>query len=242
MSPAPVASLTDAQRRSLETVLELLAAERASVSSVTDQRAWKVHVEDSLTGLDVPELRSASRILDLGAGAGFPGLVLAVALPQASVDLLDSVGKKTAFIARAAEQAGIPNAHAITGRAEDLARAGAVDQGAKRIDGAPTGGAREAYDAVTARAVGRLSTLAELASPLLREGGILVAWKGRRDEEEEAQMSRAAESLAMTPESILDVGHRAGSEHRHLHVIRKSGPTPENLPRKPGLAKKRPPG
>jgi 16S rRNA (guanine527-N7)-methyltransferase len=240
VSPDPTASLSDVQRRSLETVLELLAAERASVSSVTDERAWKVHVEDSLTGLDVPELRSAGRILDLGAGAGFPGLVLAVALPQASVDLLDSVGKKTAFIAHAAEQAGIPNARAITGRAEDLARPG--DAGGGLVDGAPSEGGREAYDVVTARAVGRLSTLAELASPLLHEGGVLIAWKGRRDEEEEQQMARASEALGMTPEAILDVGHRAGSEHRHLHVLRKTGPTPQNLPRKPGLAKKRPRG
>lgn len=230
MSPDPTASLTAAQRRSLETVLELLAAERASVSSVTDQRAWKVHIEDSLTGLDVPELRSARRILDLGAGAGFPGLVLAVTLPLASVDLVDSIGKKTAFIAHAAAQAGIPNAHAVTARAEDVARQ------------EPPEGGRESYDVVTARAVGRLSTLAELASPLLREGGVLVAWKGKRDEEEESQMDRAAATLAMTPEAILDVGHRAGSEHRHLHILRKSAATPPNLPRKPGLAKKRPRG
>jgi 16S rRNA (guanine527-N7)-methyltransferase len=223
-------SLSDAQRRSLETVLELLAAERASVSSVTDERAWQVHVEDSLTGLDVPELQEATRILDIGSGAGFPGLVLATMLPDAHVDLIDSIGKKTAFITHAAEAAGIPNAHAITGRAEDLAREG------------PPAGGRESYDVVTARAVGRLSTLAELASPLLKEGGLLIAWKGRRDEEEEAQMSRAAESLAVTPKQILDVGHRAGSEHRHLHVLRKSGPTPPGLPRKSGLAKKRPRG
>ncbi|MFT3864808.1 MAG: 16S rRNA (guanine(527)-N(7))-methyltransferase RsmG [Solirubrobacterales bacterium] len=226
MSGDPADSLSEAQRRSLETVLELLAQERASVSSVTDERAWKVHVEDSLTGLEVPELRAAGRIADLGAGAGFPGLVLAVALPEAHVDLIDSIGRKTAFIAVAVEAARIPNARAITARAEDLARAEA----------------RDSYDVVTARAVGRLSTLAELASPLLREGGILVAWKGRRDEEEEARLARASESLAMTPERILDVGHRAGSEHRHLHVIRKSAPTPPNLPRKPGLAKKRPKG
>ena len=227
MSPDPSAILSDAQRRSLETVLVLLAAERASVSSVTDRRAWKVHVEDSLTGLEVSELSQASRIADLGSGAGFPGLVLAVALPQASVDLIDSIGKKTAFIAGAAEAAEIPNASAITARSEDLAR----DETA-----------RESYDVVTARAVGRLSTLAELASPLLREGGVLVAWKGKRDEEEEQQMARAAEALAMTPEQILDVGHRAGSEHRHLHVLRKSGPTPTDLPRRPGMAKKRPRG
>jgi 16S rRNA (guanine527-N7)-methyltransferase len=230
VSRDPTAPLSDAQRRSLETVLKLLAEERASVSSVTDARAWKVHVEDSLTGLDVTEVREASRIADLGSGAGFPGLVLAVALPGATVDLIDSVGKKTAFIARAAEAAGIPNALPITARAEDVARE------------KPPAGGRESYDVVTARAVGRLSTLAELASPLLRAGGVLVAWKGRRDEEEEAQMARAAESLAMTPEGILDVGHRAGSEHRHLHVLRKSGPTPSDLPRKSGMAKKRPRG
>lgn len=230
MSPGPSASLSDAQRRSLETVLELLAAERASVSSVVDERSWKVHVEDSLTGLDVPELRSASRIGDIGSGAGFPGLVLATALPGASVDLIESVGRKTAFIELAASAAGIANAVAVTARSEDVARAD------------PPGGGRESYDVVTARAVGRLSTLAELASPLLREGGVLVAWKGRRDEDEENQMDRASASLAMTPEQILDVGHRAGSEHRHLHVLRKSAATPSDLPRKSGMAKKRPRG
>lgn len=228
MSDDYAASLSEAQRRSLETVLRLLAEERASVSSVVDDRAWKVHVEDSLTGLTVPELRSASRIADIGAGAGFPGLVLAVALPKADVDLIESVGRKTAFIAAAASTAAIPNAHAVTARAEDLARA------------EPPGGGLESYDVVTARAVGRLSTLAELASPLLREEGLLIAWKGKRDGNEERQLKEASASLAMTPEQILDVGHRAGSEHRHLHIIRKSAATPPNLPRKSGLAKKHP--
>lgn len=222
----PTASLDTAQRRRLETVLELLAAERASVSSVTDDRAWKVHVEDSLTGLDVPELREATRIADVGAGAGFPGLVLAVALPDAQVDLIESISRKTAFITAAAEAASIPNATAITTRAEDLARTDA----------------RESYDVITFRAVARLSTIAELASPLLKEKGVMVAWKGKRDAEEEAELARAAEELSMSPEQILDVGHRAGSEHRHLHVVRKSGATPPSLPRKPGLAKKRPKG
>lgn len=226
MGADPAATLSPTQRRSLETVLALLAEERASVSSVVDRRAWKVHVEDSLTGLDVAELRVAARIADVGAGAGFPGLVLAVVLPHARIDLIESVGRKTAFIERAASAAGIPNATALTTRSEDVAR----------------GHGREAYDVVTARAVGRLSTLAELASPLLRDDGVLIAWKGRRDADEERQLDRASEALAMRPEQILDVGHRAGSEHRHLHVIRKSGPTPANLPRKSGLAKKRPKG
>lgn len=215
-----------AARAKLETVLALLAEERASVSSIVDERAWRVHVVDSLTGLEVPELREARRIADVGAGAGFPGLALAVALPAAHVDLVESVGRKCEFIRRAIAAADISNASVHNTRSEDLA----------------AGEGREAYDAVTARAVGRLSTLAELACPLLKPNGVLVAWKGKRDPDEEQQLTNAAEALAMHPEAILDVGDRAGSEHRHLHVIRKSGPTPTNLPRNPGIAKKRPKG
>ncbi|MGE5281556.1 MAG: 16S rRNA (guanine(527)-N(7))-methyltransferase RsmG [Chloroflexota bacterium] len=225
--PLPGVPLDAAQRAAITLVLELLEGERASVSSVRDPaRGWRVHVADSLTGLEIEELREGAKIADIGSGAGFPGLVLAVALPDARVDLVESVGRKCEFIQRAIEAAGIDNARALNERSETLAAA----------DG------REAYDVVTARAVGRLSTLAELASPLLREGGVLVAWKGRRDPDEEAQLANAAALLAMRPEQILPVGPYAGSEHRHLHVIRKSGPTPAGLPRRAGMAKKRPHG
>jgi 16S rRNA (guanine527-N7)-methyltransferase len=226
VSGDPTAVLDPAGREALGRVLELLAAERASVSSVVDERAWRVHVADSLTGLEVPELGTASRIADVGAGAGFPGLALAVALPSTQVDLIESVGRKCEFMRTAIEAAGIPNATVLNLRSEDRAAA----------EG------RDAYDVVTARAVGRLSTLAELASPLLKPNGLLIAWKGKRDEDEEQQLDNAAESLAMRPESILDVGDRAGSKHRHLHVMRKIAPTPPNLPRRAGIAKKRPKG
>jgi 16S rRNA (guanine527-N7)-methyltransferase len=225
--PLPGYPLSPEQKARLTRVLELLREERASVSSVTEvPRAWKVHVEDSLTGLEVGELRGAGRIADVGSGAGFPGLALAVALPQAEVELIESVGRKCQFMRRAIETAGIGNARVLNSRSEEVAQA-------ER---------RESYDAVTVRAVGRLSTLAELASPLLREGGVLVAWKGRRDPEEEAQLARGAGGLGMRPETILEVGDRAGSRHRHLHVLRKVGPTPDDLPRRPGMAKKRPRG
>jgi 16S rRNA (guanine527-N7)-methyltransferase len=95
---------------------------------------------------------------------------------------------------------------------------------------------------VTARAVGRLSTVAELASPLLVDGGVLVVWKGRRRPEEELELERAAERLAMAPVEILRVGPYAGSRHRHLHVVQKRGATPKGLPRRAGMAKKRPLG
>jgi 16S rRNA (guanine527-N7)-methyltransferase len=226
VSADPTAALDPAGREALGKVLELLAAERSSVSSVVDRRAWKVHVADSLTGLEVEDLRTAKRIADVGAGAGFPGLALAVALPAAQVDLIESVGRKCDFMTRAIEAGVIPNATVLNTRSEDLA----------------TTESRDSYDVITARAVGRLSTLAELASPLLKPNGVLIAWKGKRDEDEESQLERAAESLAMTPEQVLDVGDRAGSQHRHLHVIRKTGPTPPDLPRRAGMAKKRPKG
>ena len=226
MTGKPAPGLGGSAQAKLEKILALLAEEKASVSSVVDERAWQVHVLDSLTGLEVPDLQTAGRIADVGAGAGFPGLVLAVALPGAQVDLVESVGRKCEFMRRASAAAEIPNAAVLNARSEDLA----------------AGEGREAYDAVTARAVGRLSTLAELASPLLKPNGVLVAWKGKRDAEEEQQLENAAKELAMTPETILNVGNRAGSEHRHLHVIRKTSPTPSNLPRNPGIAKKRPKG
>jgi 16S rRNA (guanine527-N7)-methyltransferase len=226
VTPDPSAALDPQARAALQKVLDLLAEERASVSSITDGRAWKIHVADSLTGLEIPELREATKIADIGSGAGFPGLALAVAIPQAQVDLIESVGRKCGFMQRAIDESGISNANVINSRSEDWA----------------SGEGRESYEAVTARAVGRLSTLAELASPLLCDGGVLVAWKGKRDPDEEAQLARATSQLTMHPEQILHVGPYAGSEHRHLHLIRKKGNTPADLPRRPGMAKKRPRG
>ena len=214
-------------RERLTPVLDLLATDPASLSSVRDpDEAWKVHVEDSLSGLAL--VGSPARLGDIGAGAGFPGLVLAAALPGTEVDLIESVGRKCEFMREAIKAAKLANARVVCARSEDWASS------------PPPDGGRAAYDVVTARAVGRLATLAELASPLLREGGALVAWKGRRDPGEEAELARAAERLAMAAEEIRWVGPYAGSRNRHLHLLRKAGATPEGLPRRHGLAKKRP--
>lgn len=226
----PVELDGDARAR-LEAVLERLAEDPRSLTSVRDPKAaWRAHVADSLTGLEVPELRAAHAIADVGAGAGFPTFPLAVALPGARIDAIESVGRKCEFITASAQAARITNVRAVNARSEEWARE------------TPPEGGREAYDAVTARAVARLATLAELASPLLREGGVLVAWKGRRDGQEEAELQRAQEATAMELVRVLAVGELAGYEHRHLHVLRKAGETPANLPRRPGLAKKRPLG
>ena len=210
-------------------MLALLAADSTAPSTVIEpERARVVHVADSLSGLAFAELANARRIADVGAGAGFPGLVLAAMLPDAQVDLIESISRKCEFIDRAAAAGGIANARAVTARAEEWA-----------CEGSP---GRETYDAVTARAVARLSTLAELASPLLRDGGVLVAWKGRRDPDEEAELERGAPLLGIVPAEIRSADPYAGSRNRHLHLLHKRGPTPAGLPRRPGMAKKRPRG
>jgi 16S rRNA (guanine527-N7)-methyltransferase len=182
-----------------------------------------------LSGLDVGELRAAGRIADLGAGAGFPGLVLAVALPAARVDLIESVGRKAAVIDRLRQAAAIGNARAVVARAEEWARTPPA-----------LGGGREAYDAVTARAVAALPVLVEYAAPLLRLSGVLVAWKGARDPAEEGPGRVAADEVGLAAGDVLRVEPFEGARNRHLYVYRKVAPTSDRFPRRPGMAAKRP--
>ena len=184
---------------------------------------------DSLSGLEVEELCRAARIADLGAGAGFPGLVVAVARPDAHVDLIESAARKCGVIDRLIRAAGIDNARTVRARVEEWAATPAV-----------VGGGAGGYDAVTARALGSLPLLAEYAAPLLRYGGVLVAWKGARDADEEGAGAAAAAAVGMRPEEPRPVVPFEGALHRHLHVLRKVGPTPGRFPRRPGVARKRP--
>jgi 16S rRNA (guanine527-N7)-methyltransferase len=212
-----------------ERLLTALAAEPDPHTTIADP--VDDHLADSLSGLSVQEVRRARRIADVGSGAGFPGLALAVALPEVQFDLIESAGRKTAVASRLAQAAELTNARALTARAEEWAKLHA-----------PLGGGREAYDVVTARAVGPLAVLVEYAAPLLRSGGVLVAWKGARDAAEEAGAATAAERLAMTPRGVERVVPFEGAENRHLHVFEKAGATPEDIPRRPGMARKRPLG
>lgn len=211
-------------------LLEALAAEPDPHTTVSEpEAALEVHVADSLSGLEVSGLSAARRIADIGAGAGFPGLVLAMALPRAQVDLVESAGRKTALMGRLIQAVGLSNARSVTARVEDFARIPAS-----------LGGGAGAYDAVTARAVGPLAVLVEYAAPLLLDGGVLVAWKGARDADEEAAGAAAAREVGMAVEEVLPVKPYPRSENRHLHVFRKVAPTPDRFPRRAGMARKRP--
>jgi 16S rRNA (guanine527-N7)-methyltransferase len=219
-------------RETVDRLLEALAAEPDPHTSVADpEAALEVHVADSLSGLEVRELASAHRIADIGAGAGFPGLVLAIALPRAQVDLIESAGRKTAVIDRLIQAVELGNARSVTARVEDFACVPPV-----------MGGGREAYDAVTARALGPLALLVEYAAPLLRMDGVLVAWKGAREASEEDAGALAAEQVGMAVKEVVPVTPYPTSENRHLHVFRKIAPTPPEFPRRAGMARKRPLG
>jgi 16S rRNA (guanine527-N7)-methyltransferase len=215
-----------------ERLLEALADEPDPPTTVRDPAgALDVHVADSLSGLELESLRTAERIADVGAGAGFPGLVLAIALPAAHVDLIEAATRKAEVIERLAQAASIENAQALATRAEGW---GATPPA--------LGGGRESYDVVTVRALAPMGVLAEYATPLLRAGGVLVAWKGARDPAEERAGAVAAARLGLRIEEVRRVVPFAGAQHRHLHVLRKVDPTPLGFPRRPGMARKRPLG
>jgi 16S rRNA (guanine527-N7)-methyltransferase len=214
-----------AERR-LRALLELIATDPQAPTSVTaPAEALDAHIADSLAALPLLSGRTAPlRIVDIGSGAGLPGLPLAVALEGAEVDLIESTGRKCRFLERAIARLGQPNARVVCARAEDWARG----EGAAR------------YEVAVTRAVAPLATLIEYASPLLRERGLLVAWKGARDRCEERQGTSAAPLLGMTLTAVHAVRPFATARDRHLYVFEKVGPTPGGIPRRAGVARKRP--
>ena len=215
--------LPEGSGRALRALLEAVEGDPTAPTTVTDPvLGVEVHVADALDGLRLDVVRAATRVADLGAGAGFPGLVLAVARPEAQLWLVESVGRKCAFIRRAAALAGLTNVEAVHARAEDWAEGLA------------------AHDLVTARALAPLAVLVEYAAPLLAMGGHLVAWKGTRDATEEADALAAGAATGLAARTVLAVPARPGADHRHLHVYAKVGETPARFPRRPGMARKRP--
>ena len=212
-------------REPLEVLAGLLSEDPLAPTTVREPgRVRNDHLADSLVALDLEVIRTAGSLIDIGAGAGLPGLPLAVALPGAQVTLVDGNGRKCEFIARAAEVMGLTNVVVRHARAEELS------------DVAGT------FDVVTARALARLDVVAEYAAPLLALGGHLVAWRGQREPQVEAEGAIAAEILGLSVLDPVQVHPYPEVEHRFLHVMSKVSPTPSRFPRRAGMARKRPLG
>lgn len=209
----------------LELLLKYLSTAPWAPTTVTiPDAAVDVHVADSLTGLESPFVGRAARIADLGSGAGFPALVLAIAQPDARVIAVESARRKCEFIADVVRSVGIANLDVVCARAEEW----------------PDG--HGASDVVCARAVAPLGVLLEYAAPLLRKGGALLAWKGGMEPEELDTARAAADILGFAAPEIRAVQPFPAAERRQLVTAVKTGPTPERFPRRTGVALKRPLG
>jgi 16S rRNA (guanine527-N7)-methyltransferase len=216
-------SLSEGQQEQLTTILDQLSGDELAPTTVRDPLlAVDAHIADSLVALALEPLHSADRIADIGAGAGFPGLALAVALPGSEVRLIESQASKCAFMERVCAAARIGNATVVCARVEEW-REGT-----------------ECHDIVTARALAPPPVVLEYAAPLLRIGGMLVDWRGRRDEEQEKEAALAAEQLGLHLTEIRRVEPFEGVRDHHLHLYMKRTQTPERFPRRAGMARKRP--
>ncbi len=211
----------------LATLLELLEVdEHASTTVKSRTAAIDTHIADSLAALNVEELQQAKTVVDIGSGAGFPGLPLAIACGKSKYELLEASARKLNFARRLLDRLDLENVGLLAERAELWAKSGGACM----------------YQIALSRALADLPTVLEYSAPLLEHRGISVAWKGRRNKDEEIQALRAAEALGMELMDVLAVDPYPGSRNRHLHIYRKVRSTPERYPRRAGMAKKYPLG
>ena len=230
--------LTEAQAGQLVRYSELLTDwnTRMNLTAITDFDEIVVkHFADSLLPLaDVsretsaeasPAFPAGARVIDVGTGAGFPGIPLAVARPDLSVTLLDSLQKRVGFLGEVIRELGLSGCTALHARAEDAARDAAH---------------REAYDLCVSRAVADLPVLAEYCLPFVKRGGLFVAYKARNAAEELSRAETALKKLGGRAEQTLEVPLPGSDAQRTLIYIRKTASTPKAYPRRAGTPAKAP--
>ena len=184
-----------------------------------DTQVAKLHLLDSLTVLCCADLKGKT-LIDVGCGAGFPGVPLAIACPEAKITLLDSLGKRVKWLEETLPRLGI-DAECVTARAEEAV----VTR-------------RESYDFATSRAVARLNILLELTAPYVKVGGAVLAMKGAQAAEELAECTGAIKKLGLKLEEVREFPMDGGSHA--VIVFRKIAPTPKQYPRRYAKIKQSP--
>ena len=231
-SPELGVSLNDTQLLQFEAYYLELADwnQRMNLTSVIDHDEVQVkHFLDSLTLLRALDgrMRSDARLVDVGAGAGFPGLPLKLACPDIRLTLLESTGKKANFLRHVVETLGLPDVEVLTGRAEELAHRQEL---------------RGDFDVTLARGLARLPTMLEYTLPFTRRGGVVAAWKhgGERLEAELESAQRALQILGGSVRTIYPVTATGLTDNRVVMVIEKVKATPGDYPRRTGVPGKQP--
>lgn len=202
---------------------------RLNLTTIVDWEAVQVqHFLDSLTCLLVlPETARTDpyTIVDIGSGAGFPGIPLKIALPHIALALVESVQKKAAFLTHLVEVLRLQDVRVYPRRAEEAAHFPEC---------------REQFDLAVSRAVAPLPVVAEYCLPFVRMGGLMIAMKGRDVEDEIRAGARAVALLGGQLREVRPVRLPGLDAPRHLVVVEKASPTPPQYPRRPGLPSKRP--
>ena len=200
--------------------------ERMNLTAITEPRDVAVkHMVDSLTAYDAALFSGAPTVIDVGTGAGFPGIPLKIFDPSIRLTLMDSLAKRLAFLEAVVEDLGLTGVTCVPARAEDAAREQQH---------------RERYDIAVSRAVARLPVLLEYTLPFVKKGGHLIALKGRTAEEEATDAKRALKLLGGRLETIRPVTLPGLSDKRAVLTITKIAPTPKAYPRKAGTPAKKP--
>lgn len=185
----------------------------------------KKHFVDSLCLVKACDLSEGMSLIDIGTGAGFPGLALKVAFPELKVTLLDSLNKRIDFLNDVISELCLKDVEAVHGRAEDLARPGKL---------------REKYDLCVSRAVANLSTLSEYCLPFVKVGGRFIAYKSEKVFEELSVAEHSISLLGGVIEDRIEFTLPYSDIHRNLVSVRKKTGTPGKFPRKAGLPSRNP--
>lgn len=185
----------------------------------------KKHFVDSVSLVKAYDVTKKSNVIDVGTGAGFPGLALKIAFPELQVTLLDSLNKRIQFLNAVIEKLNLSGVETIHGRAEDFAKPGKL---------------REQYDLCVSRAVANLSTLSEYCIPFVKEGGMFISYKSEKVSEEIIMAENAISMLGGRVKEQIEFTLPDSDIYRNLFVIEKISHTPKKFPRKSGLPAKEP--
>lgn len=221
-------SLSNQQLENFIVYYEMLAEwnQVMNLTAITEyDEVMKKHFTDSISLVKACNLTGKISMIDVGTGAGFPGLALKIAFPELKVTLLDSLNKRIRFLDAVIGKLDLQGVEAIHGRAEDFARPGRL---------------REKYDLCVSRAVANLSTLSEYCIPFLRTGGLFIAYKTEKILAEAKAAGKAISILGGKIKEQIEFQLPDSDIYRNLVVVEKIKRTPEKFPRKAGLPSKEP--